>query len=101
MESHSIQNNNSLDNAVIYWVPLQKAAISECKLFANIFRPFNTQCLPKSFMILPLCSVKCRGCSTKIKISLLKIFTLLKQCRSLLHEQSSSIPCSQLSRSAL
>ena len=45
--------------------------------------------------------MKCWGCSAKIKISLLKIFILLKQRQSLLHEPSSSIPCSQLPRSLL
>ena len=102
-KSHSAQNNNSLDNAVIYCLPLQKAAI-KCKLSVTISRPFSNQCLSETFILLlspfpnfsrenvKFCSAKCRGGSAKIKISVLKIFTLLKQRQSLLHELSSSIP---------
>ena len=74
MKSHSAQNNNSLDNAVIYWVPLQK--------FLPPFLDLSvlSVCLKHScsysahFHIFPgkesnFCNVKCRGCSAKIKLN--------------------------------
>ena len=77
MKSHSGQNNNSLVNAVIYWVSLQKVVI-KCKLSDTISRPLCMWCPP----IQPISKFfqgrsqilwhEVPGCSAKIKISVLK-----------------------------